>query len=230
MHTCRCIFSLFWVLFTQTLLDSIKTQSDEGGKHLQGESKNHSPLLTTQLRLIESHSSVSAIPVFLYIYIYIYWLFFNVSFDLFIVFFFLLLKFPKSWEIRRNEKMLCWSACLPQWSSLLQSWCSMMYLCVAVLTFMSWICLCPYPPSFTFTKACPSFASVSLDLTPPPAPPCPFFHITCQNRWFITLPNSYFIHLPNTPGTVWAYTVQSLCWHNSFICNKAMQHPGKHSL
>lgn len=71
MHTCRCIFSLFWVLFTQTLLDSIKTQSDEGGKHLQGESKNHSPLLTTQLRLIESHSSVSAIPVFLYIYIYI---------------------------------------------------------------------------------------------------------------------------------------------------------------
>lgn len=119
-------------------------------------------------------------------------------------------------------KMLSLSACLPQRSSLLQSWCSLMCLYVSVPPVMSWVSLF-VSSVLHLHQSVPFLASAWLHLTPPP---CLFF-ISHVKMWFITLPNLYFIHFPNTSGTVWAYTVQRLCRHNSFICNKAMQHPGQ---
>lgn len=71
---------------------------------LQGESKNHSPLFTTQFRLIKSYYSVL---LFLCFYIYIDYF----SMSVLIFFFFLLFKFPKSWEFLKNAVFIC---CLPQ--------------------------------------------------------------------------------------------------------------------
>lgn len=45
----------------------IRCKAMKEANTLQGQSENHSPLLTTQLRLIKSYYSVSAILVFLYI-------------------------------------------------------------------------------------------------------------------------------------------------------------------
>lgn len=90
MHTYRCICPPFlgFVYTAIAGLLSQETQSNEGSKYFTGRIKNHSPLLTTQLRLMESYYFVSAIPVFLYI-----WTLFQVFFLLLL---FLLFKFPKS--------------------------------------------------------------------------------------------------------------------------------------
>lgn len=62
-------FPSFWGFVYTAIagLASDKMQSNEGGKHFTGRTKNHSPLLTTQLRLIKLYYSVSAFLKFLYI-------------------------------------------------------------------------------------------------------------------------------------------------------------------
>lgn len=82
-----------------------------------------------------------------FIYVYsIYWLFFNVSFDLLLIFSFLLFKFPKSWEFRLYEKCCVYLAVLltgPLCFSHKVHWC---VLCFQYPLFLPSISLCPYPP------------------------------------------------------------------------------------
>lgn len=125
--------SLFWVLFTHPLLDSSgKMQSNEGGKHFTGRIKESQSFTHNT---VKTYNKVTIqFLLFLCFYIYIDYFSMSVLICLTFFFFFVLLKFPKSWEIRLYEKC-CLSACLLQWSSLLQSWCSLM-------------CLCPPPPPY----------------------------------------------------------------------------------
>lgn len=111
-HGCTLadVFSpLFWVLFTQPLLDSflIRREAVKEANTFQGESKNHSPLLETHLRLKKSYYSVSAIVVF---YIYDY-------FSMSVFVFLFIVQVSKVMSVQAFWKMLCLCACLPQWSS-----------------------------------------------------------------------------------------------------------------
>lgn len=102
MHTCRCNFPPFIGFCLHSHCWTLNLRGCRAMKEantLQGESKNHSPLLTTHLRLIKRYYSVSAILVFLYILTIFQCRFWSVDF-----FFFLPLKFPKSWDFRLYEK------------------------------------------------------------------------------------------------------------------------------
>lgn len=224
MHTCKCLVSPSFflrggALFTQPLLDSIliKLQSNGGGKHFAGRTKNHSPLLTTQT-YIKSYDSVSAFLCFIYIYKYIYIDYFSMSvlICLFFSLFYTLLKLLES-GFKKTMLFICLSVCLSLWSSLVRSSCRVACVCVSV---------CPYPPPALHFHQ--SVLLLCLILTTPShlsSLPL-FFHVT----WHLCdYSITKFVPPPRPdPGTVWTFTVQRLCGHNSFIiCNKAMQNPGQ---
>lgn len=210
--------SLFWVLFTHPLLDSSgKMQSNEGGKHFTGRIKESQSFTHNT---VKTYNKVT-IQFLLFLCFYIYIDYFSMSVLICLTFFFSLYCWSFQSHGRsgfmKNAVYLPVSFSDPPCFSHDVHWCVFVPptpICCESL-------FCPYPPSFTFTGACPFLVSAWLHLLTPPS------LITCQNQWLITLPNLYFIHFPNTSGTVWAYTVQRLCWHNSFICNKSMQHPGQ---
>lgn len=211
--------SLFWVLFTHPLLDSSgKMQSNEGGKHFTGRIKESQSFTHNT---VKTYNKVT-IQFLLFLCFYIYIDYFSMSVLICLTFFFFLCTVEVSKVMGDQALWKMLFICLSP-SVILPA--SVMMFTDVSLSPPTPICceslFCPYPPSFTFTGACPFLVSAWLHLLTPPS------LITCQNQWLITLPNLYFIHFPNTSGTVWAYTVQRLCWHNSFICNKSMQHPGQ---
>lgn len=222
MHTCRCNFSPFIGFCLHSHCWTLNLRGCKAMKEantLQGESKNHSPLLTTHLRLIKRYYSVSAILVFLYILTIFQCQFWSVDF-----FFLFTVQVSKVMGVQALWKMLCWSAVS---HSDPPCFCHDVHWCVFVFLSLPSRRECPpvriLGPSLSPKRALflPQCDSISLLLS------APFSYITGQNEWFIMLPTLYFIHFPNTSGTVWAYTVPRLCRHNSFICNKAMQHPGQ---
>lgn len=144
-----------------------------------------------------------------------YWLFFNVSFDP-LIFFFVLFT-VLSFQSQGSSGFLRNAALVRR----LPPRCSV------------FVCFCPSLPVVDvslsvssvlhFHQSVPFFASAWLRLTPPP---CPFFisHVKISDLSCCQI--CICIYFPNTSGTVWAFTVQRLCWHNSFICNKTMQQLG----
>lgn len=154
--------SLFWVLFTHPLLDSSgKMQSNEGGKHFTGRIKESQSFTHNT---VKTYNKVTIqFLLFLCFYIYIDYFSMSVLICLTFFFFFVLLKFPKSWEIRLYEKC-CLSACLLQWSSLLQSWCSLMCLCPPH-PHMLWISLLSLSSVLHFHRSVPF---PCLSVTPSP--------------------------------------------------------------
>lgn len=121
----------------------------------------------------------------------------------------------------KNAVLICLS--LPQSTSLLQPWRSLMCLRVSVPSSTP---LCPRPPSFTFAKVCTS----SSQCDSIPLLPLLSFPFLISNVIISGLSCCQLCISPTyqtLSGTFWAYTVPWLCQHNSFICNKAMQHPGQ---
>ena len=188
-------------------------QSNEGSKHFTGRIKESQSFIHNTVKTYKTLLFCSAILVFLYIY----WLFFNVSFD-----FFLLFTVSKVMGV--SEKccvyLLSPSVMLPASVLMFTDVSSCFCLSLHVVNLSLSV-----PSVLHFHQSVP-FSCLSV--TPSHSSSRPLFPITKNlNQWFITLPTLYFIHFPNTCGTVWAYTVPRPCRHNSFICNKAMQLPGR---
>ena len=191
-------------------------QSSEGNT-LQGESKNHSPFLTTQSRLGKSYYSVYATCVFIYIDYFSMFVFEL----LFFFVFFTVQSFQSRGKFWLSENKLCLSACLPRWSS------PMMFTRV-----FSWSCLSLYVVNLSlsvssilhFHRSVPSLTSVPRHLT---SPLCHFVHITGQSQWCITLPTSYFIHFSKH---FWfrlsLHCAEAVLTQQFYNGNKAMQHTG----
>lgn len=149
-------------------------------KHFTGRINESQQFLTTQLRLIRCYP-ISAIIVFLYILIHI----FQCQICFFVFFPFYFSCFPKSWEFR-----LYGICCIYPPVPFSDPPCSPMCLCAPPPPPVPSVSLCLCPPSFTFTKACPSLPqcdSVALLLS------VLFYHISRQKKqWFVMLPNLYF--------------------------------------
>lgn len=188
-------------------------QSNEGSKHFTGRINESQSFTHNTVKTYKSYYSVSAILVFLYILTIFQCQFWSVKF-----FSLLLYQVSKVMGVQALRKMLCLSAGLPQWSSLLQSWCSLMCLCVSVPPLMLWT-LYPYPPSFTFTKACPSLPqcdSISLILSVPFS-----FHMPQS----VIYHDANFVFHPLHKHCWHRLSLQRLCRHNSFYMQQSNATP-----
>lgn len=196
-------------------------QSNEGSKHFTGRIKEsqsftHNTVKTYKKLLLSFCSSC----------VFIYWLFFNVSFDLFYFFFsFLLFKSPKLWEHRLYGKCCVYLCVSP---SVILSASGMMFTDVSSCFCLSFhVVNPPPPPSYTFTKACPSSPqcdSISLLFS------VAFSYHRSKSAILSHMPTFYVIQFPDTTGTDWAHTVQSVLTQQFYMATKQCNTQAKHSL
>lgn len=225
MHTCRCIFPLFLgsVYTTIAGLFSDKTPSDEGSKHFPGRIKESQSFIWNTFKTYKELLFCSCYCcVYICIYTYIR-LFFDVCFDWFIFVFLFTVQVSKVMGVQASWKMLCFCACLPQWSSSYSPdvhWCVFSLLSLpSRRDSLSVLNLYPSPS--------PKCAVTCLSVTPLQSSCLSLFHVLQVRNGGLSRCQ---LCISLSPEHLWhrlsLHCVQRLCRH-SFICNKTMQLPGQ---